>query len=672
MSLISRARRPIRVVLVAAVALAGGAVAVAAPPAAAAGFAPHYAVNRPLCAHPADRTQFRCFAVEQAPATADTPGAYKVATLGHGHIGGYSPGDLAKAYGFHPNAAVTQTVAIVDWYDDPYIARDLNTFDQAYGLPTETSVSFRKVNQDGHASPLPRASRDSTEIALDVEAVRAVCHKCRILLVEADNPSATDLAVAENTAVRLGANEITNSFGGVESSATARMISAFRHPRVVITASTGDDGWYGWDFPNGGFANDGEATFPATDPYVVAVGGTTLTVNPDGSRKSETVWNNNGADNAAGLSRQEALGATGGGCSSRFGAGSWQWHAPLYAETNCGSDLHHRVAADIAAVADPHTGFDVLDRYGHGGWLRVGGTSLSSPIIAAMFALAGGSGGSSYPAASLYINTSAANTFDVQTGGSSFCGGETNLANCMSAVQDVAQDVGVNNPNALLDSPVDCSFPLDGAPVATAPPLGRQCNAMTGYDGPTGVGTPKGTALFKPTSGVGYLSVPTLARLRTSQTFTAHLWERLPNAHFTSFTWYWGDGSTTSTTTGSARHAYARAGRYRVTVSVSDSLHQYIARSHSFAVGLLPSVHYSGPTTLRRGHAGAFTDRGSHAVNTGAHIASVVWHWGDGHSTTASSTHHTYTRTGSYTVTLTIKDTSGVSRSVHHTVKVTT
>src|SRR4051794_29355683 len=223
-----------------------------------------YAVNRPLCATPARADQFRCFAVASEPASADTPGAYRVAAIGHGRRGHYSPDDLAKAYSYNPNVAVNQTVAVVDWYDDPYALADLNAFDRAYHLPTETSRSFRKVNQDGRRSPLPQPSWDSaTEIALDVQAVRAVCHKCRILLVEANAPTSADLARAENTAARLHANEISNSFGGPESGIGAAMIRAFNHPGVVITASTGDDGWFGWDYANSNDWTDGEAGFPA-------------------------------------------------------------------------------------------------------------------------------------------------------------------------------------------------------------------------------------------------------------------------------------------------------------------------------------------------------------------------------------------------------------------------
>src|SRR4051794_9531499 len=436
--------------------LAFGAALVAAaglltvPPAAAAPTAAtnsaHYAVNRPLCAAPVDDAQFRCFAVAREPASAGTPGAYRVAAFGHGRVGGYSPADLAKAYGYDPSRAVSQTVAIVDWYDDPYVLADLNAFDRAYHLPIETSRSFRKVNQDGRGSPLPQRSRESaTEIALDVQAVRAVCHACRILLVEASAPTSRDLAAAENTAVRLGADEISNSFGGLESGISRTMVNAFHHPGVVITASTGDEGWLGWDYANSGYWADSEASFPASSSDVVAVGGTTLRVNADGTRKSETVWNNNGVDDSVGSVRG-AMGASGGGCSARFAAGSWQWHAAGYAATRCGSTGRNRLAADVAAVGDPRTGFDVRDSYGQGGWLTVGGTSLSAPLIAAMYALAGGAGGSAYPAASLYVNSALHPQlrYDVSAGGNGYCGGAPDLTTCMAAVAAVPGS-GTNN-----------------------------------------------------------------------------------------------------------------------------------------------------------------------------------------------------------------------------------
>jgi hypothetical protein len=569
----------------AAVALPGAGRAAASPAASASAAGPaRYAVNRPLCSAPADPAAFRCFAVEREPATASTPGAYRLSAVGQGRVYGYSPADLAKVYGYDPNRRVSQTVAVVDWYDDPNVLADLNAFDRYYHLPAETSRSFRKVNQHGRARPLPRRNRSAaTEIALDVQAVRAVCHHCRILLVEADGPTANDIAAAENTAVRLGANEISNSFGGLESVATRAMISAFHHPGVVITASTGDDGWLGWDYSNSGYWTDGEAPYPAASPDVVAVGGTTLRVGADGRRASETVWNNNGTDNSSGSVRGRE-GASGGGCSRRFAAGLWQRHVPGYAALRCGADGRHRATADVAVVGDPRTGFDVRDTYGRGGWLTVGGTSLSAPLVAGMFALAGGSGGSAFPAASLYTNAARrpGSRYDVVAGGNGYCGGETDLRRCMAAVS--GQDATTNNPNGLTGDPLDCSFSRSGATVGTAPPVNPQCNARPGYDGPSGLGAPASLALFRPTSAAGTLTAPARPRAHRSQTWRARLVPRVAGSRLTAFVWSWGDGRHSRTSTGKANHTFKRPGRYRVRVTAYDSLHQVVVRTRTVRV----------------------------------------------------------------------------------------
>jgi hypothetical protein len=550
-----------------------------------------YAVNRPACTAPTHPGEFRCFAIERVEVRAGTRGAYAYdpdATFGHGHIGGYSPNDLAQAYGYSAGAAVSETVAIVDWYDDPQVRHDLNVFDHAYGLPRETPTSFRTVNQNGQAAPLPVASTDtSTEISLDVQAVRAVCHRCRIVLVEAFNAITPDITAAENTAARLHANEISNSFGTPESSATSSALrAAFKHPGTVITASTGDDGWYDWDFWNAHFATGNEPQFPSTSANVVAVGGTLLKVTSTGARASETVWNENGADDNRGIRTDRALGAGGGGCSTSFSAKSWQSHVAGYRATGCGSG---RLAADVSAIADPQRGFDVFDSYGHGGnahqgWLTVGGTSLSAPVTAALFALAGGSGGSAWPAASLYINSALHPTrlFDVTSGGTGFCGGAI-TSDCMD--QALTQSQGAtNNPNDLTTgSLLDCSFPASGF-LAAAPPRSSECDAVTGYDGPSGVGAPHGLGLFHPTSPSASIVRPTVITHRVSAAFTAHVIESIADAHPTTYAWKWGDGTTAASTTATAQHTYHAAGRYTITLTVSDSLHQVVIRTKAVTV----------------------------------------------------------------------------------------
>src|SRR5207244_4408707 len=121
---------------------------------------------------------------------------------------GFGPVDLQSAYKL-PSATAGSgaTVAIVDAFDDPKAESDLATYRSQFGLPACTTANgcFRKLNQNGAASPLPRSDTGwAGEIALDVDMVSAVCPNCKIMLVEADN-SDNNLFTAIDTAARLGA-----------------------------------------------------------------------------------------------------------------------------------------------------------------------------------------------------------------------------------------------------------------------------------------------------------------------------------------------------------------------------------------------------------------------------------------------------------------------------------
>ncbi|MGB7589590.1 MAG: S8 family serine peptidase, partial [Solirubrobacterales bacterium] len=319
-----------------------------------------------------------------------------------------------------PKAASSpQTIAIVDAYDDPRIASDLNAYSTMYGLPlcSGTNPCFEKVNQSGVAGSYPSANSGwALEIALDVEVAHATCPNCKILLVEANSASLANLAAAVNTAAALGAKEISNSYGGSEFSSEVSGIyaSAYNnHPGVAVTVASGDNGY-------------GSFGFPAAAPNVIAVGGTTLTLGTGNTYGSESVWS-----------------GTGSGCSNYVSATSWQSFL-----TAC---TGKRGVADVAADADPSTGAAVYDtvRYqGRSGWFQVGGTSLSSPLIAAIYALAGG------------LPT-----------------GTTGASGLYGHLEDgtVLHDVTAGSDGT-------CSTIM--------------CKAGSGYDGPTGVGTPNGTGAF--------------------------------------------------------------------------------------------------------------------------------------------------------------------------------
>jgi subtilase family serine protease len=266
---------------------------------------------------------------------------------------GYGPADLRAAYAL-PSGGDGQTIAIVDGYDDPTAEGDLGTYRSRFGLPACTTANgcFRKVDQSGGHS-LPGADAGwGQEISLDLDMASAVCPSCRLLLVEATSSSQANLGAAVNTAVRLGASVVSNSYGGPDASDRSYG-RYYHHAGVAITASTGDNG-YG-------------VSYPASSRYVTAVAGTTLTR----SSRSGRGWG------------EHAWTGAGSGCSTKNTA-----PAQPQSTTRCAG----RAVADVAAVADPATGVAVFDSTpfeNTSGWLTFGGTSAAAPIIAGVFALAG-------------------------------------------------------------------------------------------------------------------------------------------------------------------------------------------------------------------------------------------------------------------------------------------
>ena len=324
---------------------------------------------------------------------------------------GYNPADLKSAYKL-PAGSTTATVAIVDAMDDPNAEADLAHYRAQFGLPACTTANgcFKKVGQTGGAVPASDAGW-AEEISLDLDMVSAICPTCHILLVEATSASIANLGAAVNFAAsQLGVVAISNSYGGSEYAAeTTDSTNFYNHPGKAITVSSGD----------GGFGVE----FPAASQFVTAVGGTTLTKNTTARGFTETVWS-----------------GAGSGCSARIAKPSWQH------DTGC----TRRTVADVAAVANPSTGVSVYDTFGitgGGGWLVFGGTSVASPIIASVYALAGNATTvvqGSFP----YAHT--ASLFDVTSG---------------------------KNTNR------KCS-------------PAYLCTGEVGYDGPTGNGTPNGTGGF--------------------------------------------------------------------------------------------------------------------------------------------------------------------------------
>jgi hypothetical protein len=396
----------------------------------------------------------------------------------------------------------------------------------------------------------------------------------------------------------------------------------------------------------------------------VAVGGTSLVLNDDGSIAGQLTWNDNGVADSNGLGVGRPQGASGGGCSKTFAAPAWQAHAAGYAAAPCHGK---RLAADVSAIADPMLGFDVFDTWGSGdsGWLTAGGTSLASSVIAGLFALAGGSGGTVDPAASVYENAKdhPSRVFDVvetasdEPSGTGFCGG----ASTSACGNDVSTDSGgaTHNPNALGGGNVDCSFPRNTSDPAAPPPLSRECNTAPGYDGPSGVGTPLAAALFSPTSPAVSLRTTTVARLHKALAFSARATERLPKRHLTRVTFTWGDGHSSSGTTLHRTHAFTKKGRYDVAVVVTDSGGGQSRADLHLTVGERMAGRIVGTKVVRRGLQARFHVT-ARDPNTHATITKIRWDWGDHHSSKGRQASHTWHARGTYRVTATVTDNTGV------------
>jgi subtilase family serine protease len=320
------------------------------------------------------------------------------------------PTELQDAYKLTGLKSGGRTVAIVDAYGYTNLARDLATYRNYFHLPAcgTSDGCLTIVNQNGGTS-LPRMDIGwAQEQALDVDAVSAACPDCKILVVQASSASFGNLGTAVNTAAKWpGVVAISNSYGSSSDAADSTYGKYYSHPGVAVTASTGDNGYQG-------------GSYPASSTYVTAVGGTSLVAASNTRGWSESVWS-----------------GAGSGCSTL--------NAALAAAANSDTGCAKRAMADVSAAADPGKGGLAVyypTSKNASTWGQFGGTSESSPIIASVYALAGGG----YSNATPYSHT--ASLFDVTSGSNGTC----------STTQ--------------------------------------WCTARTGWDGPTGLGTPNGTAAF--------------------------------------------------------------------------------------------------------------------------------------------------------------------------------
>jgi subtilase family serine protease len=267
---------------------------------------------------------------------------------------GYAPATI-KSYLGLTGTGSGQTIAVVSAYNAPTIAADLASFDSAFGLPAP--ASFKKVSQAGSTTSLPATDAGwALEASLDVEWAHAIAPAAAILLVEATTSSLSNLDTAVAYAAKqTGVSVISNSWGSAgELSGETTMDSYCKLTRAVCVFASGDSG-----NPGG---------YPAYNPYVISVGGTTLNLATSTTGAvtvtSEAAWSGSGG----GVSIYEKKLAY----QSRF-------------------TYSMRTIPDVSYDADPSTGFSVYDSTayaGSSGWFQMGGTSAGAPQWAGIIAAA--------------------------------------------------------------------------------------------------------------------------------------------------------------------------------------------------------------------------------------------------------------------------------------------
>jgi subtilase family serine protease len=317
---------------------------------------------------------------------------------------GLSPAKVWTAYGLG-NPGGTDTIAIVDAYDYPTAAADLSAFSTTFGLP---QPSFQVVYASGKK---PAADCGwAQEAALDIEWAHAMAPYAKIILVEAASSSFADLFKAVDVAstyVKLtNYAQVSMSWGGSEFSGETSYDSHFKTPNVVYFASSGDNG--------------GVTSYPSVSPNVVAAGGTSLTLNANGTRKTETGWSGSGG----GPSTYEPRPSYQNGIQSIVGS--------------------KRGVPDFSFDADPNTGVAVYDStkcQGMSGWMVFGGTSVASPSLAGIVdATHYREASSAAELGMIYNNLGSGSFFDVASG----TAGKNSAKKGWDFVTGVGSNIGIN------------------------------------------------------------------------------------------------------------------------------------------------------------------------------------------------------------------------------------
>jgi subtilase family serine protease len=397
-------------------------------------------------------------------------------------IEGHTPAQIKGAYGISGYDGTGQTVAIIDAYASPTILQDANQWSANRGIPqfgTTGGGTFTQVVAPGTYNRPENPKQDPQgwygEETLDVEAVHGMAPNANIVYVGAPN-NYQDLDAAMNHLVdRHLAQIVSNSYGFLGENLQPGFIKPFEDTLIQaaiegigVYFSSGDSGD---ETINLGFAS---TDWPASSPWVTAVGGTSLGVSSGNARVVETGWGTSTYScNKTSLvcNRTGWLYGAGGGVSKIFAEPDYQ--------TNAGLSFTGRGVPDVAAVGDPNTGYLVGQTQtfpatclGPGGAsydeYRIGGTSLSSPIFAGLMALADQKAGAAHGFANplFYANIGTSAFYDV--GSVKTAVARRNFVN------------GVDACNGTVDR-LRTFDDYSGSPTQSTGP---------GYDNVTGLGTP--------------------------------------------------------------------------------------------------------------------------------------------------------------------------------------
>ena len=261
---------------------------------------------------------------------------------------GYTPAQVRSYLGLTGTGA-GQTIAVVTAYDAPNAAKDLAVFNAEFGLPAPPS--FRKVDQKGGTRYPAVDAGWALEAALDVQWAHALAPAAALLLVEASTNSLSNLMAAVSwAAAQPGVSVVSGSFGIPEYLRQRDHDTRCRLTTAACVFASGDTG--------------NPAAYPATGPWALGVGGTTLALDAGGAVLGETAWS-----------------GSGGGVSAYTAKPQWQ----------SVSSAVRRAAPDVSYAGDPATGFAVYSStpyLGQSGWFQMGGTSAGAPQWAGVLAAA--------------------------------------------------------------------------------------------------------------------------------------------------------------------------------------------------------------------------------------------------------------------------------------------